>query len=244
MNNSSQILRTLIFLFLVASLVPVIFSGCQASEPEAPAINLEELSPEKQIYYQQGLIELVPDDLPSPVLPEEPSQLESGELVYYQICLACHGNWGQGLTDEWREIGFGEDANCWTSKCHAANHPPHGFEIPREMPPLLGITALSTISNAEELFQIIHETMPWWDPGQLTVDESLNLTAYLMDARGELPDGIILTEDNLAAFSLHSEAPELTNNNLGGIILIFGLCMAMASYIWTKRAPAGDEKDS
>lgn len=244
MKNFSQTHQTLIFLFLIICLLPVVFTGCQADEPETPSINLDELSPEKKIYYQQGLIELVPDDLPPPVLPEEPTQIESGELVYYQICLACHGNWGQGLTDEWREIGFGEDMNCWTSKCHAANHPPQGFEIPREMPPLLGVSALSTISNAEELFQIIYETMPWWDPGQLTAEESLDLTAYLMDARGELPDGIVLTEDNLSAFPLHSEAPQLANANLGGIILISGLCLAMASYIWTRRTPDGDGKDS
>ncbi|MBN2045853.1 MAG: hypothetical protein JW757_12585 [Anaerolineales bacterium] len=197
---------------------------------------MQDLSPVKQGYLQQGLIELVPDDLPAPILPDQPGQLERGQLKYYQVCLACHGNWGQGLTDEWRATGFGDDMNCWQSKCHAPNHPPHGFEIPKEMPPLLGITALSTLANAEQLYQIIYQSMPWWDPGALTSQEAVDLTAYLMNARGELPDGIELTKDNLAAFPLHGQPVELVNANLGGIILISGLSIAMASYIWTKKS--------
>lgn len=229
-------LQPLLYCFTLASLFLVLFSGCQADQSGAPAISLENLSPEKQVYVQQGLIELVPDDLPAPIMPPEPDQLDLGEQTYYQICLACHGNWGQGLTDEWRETGFGGDMNCWQSKCHAANHPPQGFEIPREMPPLLGVGSLSTIGSADQLFQVIIQTMPWWNPGSLSTEEAVNLTAYLMKSRGELPAGIVLTEDNLAAFSLHGQVQELTDANLGGAILIFGLSIAMAAHIWTKQS--------
>lgn len=79
------------------------------------------------------------DRLARPILssPENPTQLDEGSLVYWKICLTCHGDRGQGLTDEWREV-FGENANCWTSKCHAANHPPQGFFIPRDrLPPAI-----------------------------------------------------------------------------------------------------------
>jgi hypothetical protein len=141
------------------------------------------------------------------------------------------------LTDEWRETGFGEDMNCWQSKCHAANHPPQGFEFPREIPPILGKGAMSGIADAQQLYQVIHETMPWWDPGQLSVEQSLNLTAYIMRARGELPEGVVLTESNLAAFPLHVAAPEIVDENPGGIILVFGLTVAMLGYLWTKRLP-------
>lgn len=242
MKNLSINLQVLISLLALTLLLALVFTGCQVEEPEPPAVSFEDLSPIKQTYFQQGLIELVPDDLPAPVIPDEPGQLERGQLKYYQVCLACHGNWGQGLTDEWRETGFGEDMNCWQSKCHAPNHPPQGFEIPREMPPLLGITALSTISNAHQLYQIIYQTMPWWDPGSLTSDESVDLTAYLLDARGELPDGIELTQDNLEAFPLHGQPTELVDTTRGGIVLIFGLSVAMASYIWSKKSPNQGEQ--
>ena len=223
-------------IFLAASLL----SGCQAEpseQPESHSVNIEELSPEKQVYLQRGLIELIPDDLSAPVLPAEPAQADLGEEPYYQICMACHGNWGQGLTDEWRETGFGEDMNCWQSKCHASNHPPQGFEFPKEVPPLLGKGAMSRIADAQQLYQVIHETMPWWDPGQLSKEQSLNLTAYIMRARGELPEGIVLTEANLTAFPLHVAAPEIVDAKPGGIILVIGLTVAMLSYLWTKRLP-------
>lgn len=234
-------LQVLISLLALSILLALLFSGCQAEEPDNPAISFEDLSPIKQTYLQQGLIELVPDDLPAPVIPDDPGQLERGQLKYYQVCLACHGNWGQGLTDEWRETGFGDDMNCWQSKCHAANHPPHGFEIPHEMPPLLGVTALSTLANAQQLYQIIYQSMPWWDPGSLTSQEAVDLTAYLMDARGELPDGIVLNEDNLSAFPLHGQPMELVDATQGGIVLIFGLSIALASYIWSKKPPNQDD---
>ena len=224
-------------------LLSMAFAGCQAEAPTQPEIAFEELSPVYQSYAQIGRVQLIPPDLLAPILPENPTQADLGEQDYYQICLACHGNWGQGLTDEWRETGFTDDANCWQSKCHAANHPAHGFEIPREMPPILGRGALSGINNAEELYQVILETMPWWDPGQLSVEQSLNLTAYLLEARGELPEGVVLTTSNLSAFTMHAPAPELTDTKMGGIVLIFGLSLSMAAYIWTRQTPDIEEDD-
>jgi mono/diheme cytochrome c family protein len=228
---------------VVILLFALLLSGCQAEEPVQPEISLEDLSPIKQGYVQQGLIELISDDLSAPVLPAEPTQADLGAEPYYQICLACHGNWGQGLTDEWRETGFGEDMNCWQSKCHAPNHPPQGFEFPRVIPPLLGKGALSGIANAQQLYQVIYETMPWWAPGSLSKEDALNITAYLMRARGELPKGIVLTEANMSAFSLHVEAPHVVDDKPGGLILILGLSVAMLGYLWTKIAP-GDKEDT
>jgi hypothetical protein len=234
--------KTRWFSGIIVLLATLLLFGCQAEEPEPPAISLEDLSPIKQGYFQRGLIELVPDDLPPPILPENPTQADLGEQTYYQVCLACHGNWGQGLTDEWREIGFGEDMDCWQSKCHAANHPPQGFEIPREMPPVLGKGALSGFANAKQLYQLIFETMPWWYPGSLSEEEAMNLTAYIMRARKELPDGIILTEANLEAFQMHVPAAEITDDQPLGIVLISGLSVAMLAYAWIQKFP-DSEKD-
>ena len=236
--------RSRIISGVVGYLFALLLAGCQAAQPvqpTQPAISLEDLSPIKQSYVERGLIELVPDDLPAPILPPDPIQADLGAEPYYQICLACHGNWGQGLTDEWRETGFGEDMNCWQSRCHASNHPPQGFEFPKEVPPLLGKTALNRIANAQQLYQVISETMPWWAPGSLSQEEAINITAYILRARGELPEGIVLTEANLAAFSLHVQPPELVDENPGGIVLIFGLTLAMFGFLWTKAQPETEE---
>jgi hypothetical protein len=241
MKKTARNFRIPILCGATALMIIMLFAGCQAEEPPPPEPPIEDLSPIKQSYAQMGRVELIPDSLIAPMLPDNPTQVDLGEQDYYQICLACHGNWGQGLTDEWREIGFGGDMNCWQSKCHAANHPPQGFEIPREMPPLLGRGALPGLNNAQELYQVILETMPWWDPGQLSEEQALNLTAYILDARGELPEGMVLTESNLTAFTLHAPAPELTNPKLGSILLIFGLSLSLAAYIWTKRTPDSED---
>lgn len=233
MKNRPWVYSGAIILFTV-----IILSGCQAEEIAPTPISLEGLSIEKQGYVALGMIELVPDDLSAPVLPEEPTQAELGSVPYYQICMACHGNWAQGLTDEWRETGFGEDHTCWQSKCHGSAHPPQGFSFPKaSIPPLTGRGTLAGITNAEELHRIIGETMPWWSPESLTEDERMNLTAYLMWARGELPERIVLTEDNLAAFPLHFPAQEIVNEFPGGILLISGLLISMLAYMWIKRVP-------
>ncbi len=76
--------------------------------------------------------------LDRPVVSNPPTQVEAGHLIFWGVCMACHGSQGQGLTDEWRQAAFGEDNNCWASKCHASNHPPQGFEFPRIVPALVG----------------------------------------------------------------------------------------------------------
>src|SRR4030042_4411807 len=70
------------------------------------------------------------DRLAVPALSQNPDQLEQGSYYYKQVCMACHGDRGQGLTDEWRQE-WKEDFNCWQSECHSATHPPWGFEIPK-----------------------------------------------------------------------------------------------------------------
>lgn len=235
------------FLWVISFGIGLVFSGlltaCQPAPSEPAPISYDGLSEEKLVYVQRGLIELVPDDLPAPILPPQPVQADLGAEPYYQICLACHGNWGQGLTDEWREIGFGEDMNCWQSKCHASNHPPQGFEFPREVPPLLGKNALIRIADAKELYQVIYETMPWWAPGSLTEEEAINISAYIMRARGELPEGIVLTQANLAAFPLHTQAPEIVDEKPAGFFLVTGLTLTMLGLIGIKLIPNPNESN-
>src|SRR6266542_3960703 len=72
-----------------------------------------------------------PQRLDKPVVASDNSeQLKRGSLIYWGICMACHGDGGQGLTDEWRDAFGVEDRNCWKSGCHGAHHPPWGFLIP------------------------------------------------------------------------------------------------------------------
>ncbi len=125
--------------------------------------------------------------LNKPILPAVPTMADKGAIPYWGICLSCHGDKGQGLTDEWRQGGFGLDMNCWKSKCHAPNHPTPGFTLPRLVPAIIGPNTLQRFTTVQELETYIKSTMPWWNPGSLSDDDSWNLTAYLLRENGVLP---------------------------------------------------------
>ena len=120
----------------------------------------------------------------TPILPDDPTQADLGAFEYWLVCMSCHGERGQGLTDEWREQWGPEEQNCWQSKCHASNYPPEGFEIPRYAPVLISENALQRFHTALELHDYLAETMPWWAPGSLTDEVYWQLTAFLLRENG------------------------------------------------------------
>jgi mono/diheme cytochrome c family protein len=162
-----------------------------------------------------------------PAMPENPTQADYGADLYWRICMACHGNKGQGLTDEWREQWGPLEMNCWQSRCHASNHPPDGFVFPRSIPAVFGPDTLIRFKTAEDLYLYIEETMPWWNPGSLSEEEAWNLTAYMLKARGALPDGIILDETNAAVFPVHQPAPA-PNADRPALLILAGLLAGTA----------------
>lgn len=115
-------------------------------------------------------------------LPPDATQLEYGEEVYRLVCKACHGDKGQGLTDDWRAQWEPEDQNCWQSKCHALNHPPDGFFIP-PVPAVVG-EPIKAFGNAMSLYTYNHYAMPWHDRGSMTEKESWSVTAYILQING------------------------------------------------------------
>jgi mono/diheme cytochrome c family protein len=141
--------------------------------------------------------------LPVPVIPK---QADLGYNVYYQVCMACHGDRGQGLTDEWR-AAWGEDSNCWVSKCHGPNHPIQGFQFPKQCPAVIGEGTLARFNNAQELHDYLISTMPWWKPGYLKKDEYWQLTAYLMRSHNALPEDVTLDEGTASVFRVHLSSP-------------------------------------
>jgi len=122
--------------------------------------------------------------LEAPVMSDPPTQIEIGHLEYWMSCMVCHGDRGQGLTEEWRSVLDPYDMNCWQSKCHAANHPPEGFQIPRTSPLVMGPGALTGYETAQDLFEYLKDTMPWPFPGLFQDVQYWGLTAYLLDENG------------------------------------------------------------
>ncbi|NTU63549.1 MAG: hypothetical protein HGB05_09120 [Chloroflexi bacterium] len=96
------------------------------------------------------------DRLATPVVPENPTPSDLGRQVYYLHCMPCHGDVGQGLTDEWRSKWVPDHQDCWQAKCHSYSHPQDGFMIPRWAPPLVGdsMYCISDLSGRLSLYRM------------------------------------------------------------------------------------------
>ena len=121
-----------------------------------------------------------PNRLAKPTLPADPSQADRGAQVYWLSCLPCHGDRGQGLTEEFKQTYPAEDRNCWKSGCHGDHPYQNGFTLPKNIPALIGTGTLQKFPNAMVLRSYIYAAMPFWKPGNLTEQESWQVTAFLL----------------------------------------------------------------
>ncbi len=120
------------------------------------------------------------DRLAEPTLPAVPSQADHGAQVYWLSCMPCHGDRGQGLTDEFRAAYPPEEEYCWESGCHGANPYESGFTLPKKIPAVIGDTTLAKFTDAAQLNAYIRATMPFWNPGSLTEEDALRVTAFIL----------------------------------------------------------------
>lgn len=124
------------------------------------------------------------DRLAQPTLPAQPSQADQGSQVYWLSCLPCHGDVGQGLTDEFRDAYPEEDRNCWNSGCHGERPYENGFKLPKTVPAVIGSGTLQKFADASVLYGYIRGAMPYWKPGSLTDEEAWQVTAFILRQNG------------------------------------------------------------
>ena len=124
------------------------------------------------------------DRLAEPTLPASPSQADLGAQVYWLSCLPCHGDRGQGLTDEFRAAYPPEEQYCWERGCHGENPYESGFTIPMTIPGVVGPTALAKFASASQLNAYIRAAMPFWKPGSLSEEDAWKVTAYILRENG------------------------------------------------------------
>ncbi len=130
--------------------------------------------------------------LAQPPLPAHPTQLEQGRYLYWLNCMPCHGDKGQGLTDEFRAL-YVEDADCWARGCHGGRTGDQGFPIPHMVPAIISSTGtLPPFATPQQLFEFLRATHPPQHPGLLPDDQYWAITAYLLDQNGRLPAGQVL----------------------------------------------------
>jgi Cytochrome C oxidase, cbb3-type, subunit III len=144
----------------------------------------------------------LPQGLDPPPTVYPPTQISEGSNTYYLVCMACHGDRGQGLSDEWRGALDPADQNCWQSRCHASNHPPDGFVFPKAVPALASPGMLARFDTALDLYQFIRTKMPFQAPGSLSDQEYWQLTAFLVSLNGIHLDNLPLTPEKAAQIPL------------------------------------------
>jgi quinol-cytochrome oxidoreductase complex cytochrome b subunit/mono/diheme cytochrome c family protein len=167
------------------------------------------------------------------VASDNTEQLKKGSIVYWGICMACHGDRGQGLTEEWKDAFGKEDRNCWNVGCHGYDHPPQGFLIPKNklIPALAGMGRLTRFQNAQELHDFILASMPWWNPGKLTDEETWQVTAYILGLQKVMPARFELSENNASAIRTQYAVPQPGNDRPAILILTGILTLAGAGMI-------------
>jgi cytochrome c len=167
------------------------------------------------------------DRLAQPTLPAVPSQADHGAQVYWLSCMPCHGEKGQGLTDEFRKTYPAEEEYCWESGCHGARPYENGFTLPMKIPGVIGESTLAKFTDAAQLNAYIRATMPFWKPGSLTEEESWRVTAFILRQNELWDDSTELNASNAAnvkiprgAFLTPVVTPQQTDIQKGnGIVL-------------------------
>jgi hypothetical protein len=125
------------------------------------------------------------DRLAAPVMPASPGPIDFGRQVYYTNCMPCHGDRGQGLTDEWRAVWVEDHQNCWAHGCHGGRRDDEGYPLPHYIPPVMGLPpVLTRFTTFNDLYDYLRQTHPPQRPGVLTDDDYRNVTALLWQANG------------------------------------------------------------
>jgi quinol-cytochrome oxidoreductase complex cytochrome b subunit/mono/diheme cytochrome c family protein len=170
-----------------------------------------------------------------------PDQADNGAQIYWGMCSACHGDRGQGLTAEWRDLYAPNERDCWQSGCHGSDFPINSFGIPQTgVPPLAGQGKLARFSNAFELQSFIHGNMPFFPAGSLTSEEALTLAAYVLQINGMQPEGLALNRENSAAIPIHRKVDIPESENPGTLIMAGILVLvAVGLGIQARRKIAG-----
>jgi hypothetical protein len=139
------------------------------------------------------------DRLAAPPTVAAPDQADDGAQLYWLWCQPCHGDQGQGLTDEWRAQYPMEDQYCWNNGCHGNVPYEDGFVLPKHVPAVIGEQSLARFRTMSELHTYVSEKMPYEYPGALSEEESLAVVAFMARAHGKW-DGTTLTAENIDQF--------------------------------------------
>ncbi len=152
---------------------------------------------------------VMPPNLTPYVMPAHPDQADQGGQVYYLVCMVCHGDQGQGLTQQWIEdsVGMGP-LSCYAARCHGPHHPPEGFVLPKNIPAVRSEGVRNSFKTAWALYEFIKARMPYQAPGSLEDDQYWQVTAFIMRINGVDLGSLTLNVDNAKDISFNAPLPK------------------------------------
>ena len=119
------------------------------------------------------------DPLKEPFVPDNPTDFELGRNWYWHYCMPCHGDKGQGLTDEWRAVWEPDHQDCWGKGCHAGGRIEDSFVIPTVVPPVVSSVKLARFSSVHALCDYLKATHPPQSPGWLEDEQYRAIALYI-----------------------------------------------------------------
>jgi hypothetical protein len=166
------------------------------------------------------------DPLAEPFVPENPSDYDLGHNWYWHNCMTCHGDVGQGLTDEFRAIWPEDHQNCWEHGCHGGRMDDEGFPIPTFVPALVDESKLNQFSSQQAFYEFLKATHPPQDPGGLKDEEYQAIVKYVfsmndrpLDEPTQVPTAIpTFTKTPVPVVELEAEESPINN-----VAIYFGL---------------------
>jgi len=190
------------------------------------------------------------DPLAQPPLPPEPTEYEFGRYLYWRHCMPCHGDRGQGLTDEFRAVWVKDHQNCWARGCHSGKYAQDSFYVPTVVPAVVTADGLAHFATRQNLLDYLKATHPPQDPGFLEEDEyrALALFVFTMNDRSAADSGSTdasITPNRPAPVftptSILPPPPQVDGSFSLTPLILVGLIVAavvIALQLWTKfRAP-------
>lgn len=163
--------------------------------------------------------EAVPDtptpgqEMVSSLLESASEQVKAGAHTYHLVCEACHGASGGGLAEG--RLSF-PPSHQYCERCHHRYNSAlwdqtritdfNSFDLGHP-PALRGPGSLDELSNGEDLYRYIHTNMPRYRPGSLGRAEALDVTAFLLALRGDMPATASVSAAGTADVALRPQAP-------------------------------------
>ena len=150
----------------------------------------------------------VTGDPPAVELENAGEQVLRGAGFFARNCAVCHGKSAAGFAEA--KLAFPrEDRHC--TRCHRPSNPTkidwkniqdHNMFSLGSPPALRGEGALTNFPSAEAVYLFIRRTMPRYEPGRLSDEEYLDITAFLLQLNNALPRDLTLAEENAAGVLL------------------------------------------